>query len=418
MTPRKWLPASLIVLVLGFNTAYGDEAPPKSGNATFDQAVKVVMDNFYDTSVLPRFTAAVGEAIAGLPADRAAQPEAIDAAIDQVLASLDSSHTGHYDANQLDYYELADIFRFNFRQDLRRLFPPEGKITYPGIGIASAVILGKRFVTDVYDGGPAAKAGILAGDEILSADGAPFQEIGSFRGKVGSNVKLEIRRQADAAPLTIEVPVTELEPSDALIEGITSSARVIERDGKKIGYLHIWTLAGGDVQEAINAALTGPLASADALVVDLRGRWGGGPPDGAEVFLGGTPPFRFIERNGKGTVSNVRWHKPVVALIDEGSRSALEVFAYALQAKGIPLVGSRTAGALLGARGYMLPDGSLLEIPVAGVELDGQKLEGVGVTPDISVPFDIRYANGRDPQFDAAMERALATLLAREPRAG
>jgi C-terminal processing protease CtpA/Prc len=416
MTMRKSLPASLVVLILGFVSAQGDELPPKSGNATFDQAVQVVMDNFYDPAVLPAFAAAVAAEEKILPLESTSF--AYDAALDRLVAGLGASHTGHYDASQLDYYELADIFRFNYRQDLRRLFPPEGRITYPGIGIASALLDGKRFVTDVYDGGPAAKAGILVGDEILAADGAPFQEIGSFRDKVGTNVKLEVRRQADAAPITVDVPVVQLQPSDALVEGITDSARITEKNGKKIGYLHIWTFASGDVEGAIDAALTGPLAAADALVVDLRGRWGGAPPDAAEIFLGGTPPFRFIDRSGKGTISNVRWHKPVVALVDDGTRSGQEVFAYALQAKGIPLVGSRTAGALLGARGYMLPDGSLLEIPVAGVELDGRKLEGVGVMPDVSAPFDIRYADGHDPQFDAAMERALAMLRGGEPGAG
>lgn len=416
MTMRKSLPASLVVLILGFVSAQGDELPPKSGNATFDQAVQVVMDNFYDPAVLPAFAAAVAAEEKILPLESTSF--AYDAALDRLVAGLGASHTGHYDASQLDYYELADIFRFNYRQDLRRLFPPEGRITYPGIGIASALLDGKRFVTDVYDGGPAAKAGILVGDEILAADGAPFQEIGSFRDKVGTNVKLEVRPQADAAPITVDVPVVQLQPSDALVEGITDSARITEKNGKKIGYLHIWTFASGDVEGAIDAALTGPLAAADALVVDLRGRWGGAPPDAAEIFLGGTPPFRFIDRSGKGTISNVRWHKPVVALVDDGTRSGQEVFAYALQAKGIPLVGSRTAGALLGARGYMLPDGSLLEIPVAGVELDGRKLEGVGVMPDVSAPFDIRYADGHDPQFDAAMERALAMLRGGEPGAG
>jgi C-terminal processing protease CtpA/Prc len=152
------------------------------------------------------------------------------------------------------------------------------------------------------------------------------------------------------------------------------------------------------------------LKSADALVLDLRCRWGGAPPDAAETFLGGTQPFRFTDRKGEGRLSNVRWHKPLVALIDEGTRSGLEVFAYDLKAKGIPLVGTRTAGALLGGRGYLLPDDSLLELAVAGVEVNGEKIEGKGVAPDVVVPFDVRYAAGRDPQRDAAVVKALSLL--------
>ena len=101
-----------------------------------------------------------------------------------------------------------------------------------------------------------------------------------------------------------------------------------------------------------------------------------------------------------------RWSRS----IDEGTRSGLEVFAYDLKAKGIPLVGTRTAGALLGGRGYLLPDDSLLELAVAGVEVNGEKIEGKGVEPDMAVPFDVRYAAGRDPQRDAAVTKALSLL--------
>ena len=100
-------------------------------------------------------------------------------------------------------------------------------------------------------------------------------------------------------------------------------------------------------------------------MLDLRGRWGGGSSDAAELFVGDTPPFRLIERDGEAMLANVRWKRPVVAIIDEGTRSGLEVFAYALKANGIPLVGSRTAGALLAGRAWLLPDDSLLEIAVS-----------------------------------------------------
>ena len=108
----------------------------------------------------------------------------------------------------------------------------------------------------------------------------------------------------------------------------------------------------------------------------------------------------------------------MVAIIDEGTRSGLEVFAYALKLNGVPLVGAKTAGALLGGRGYMLPDSSLLEIAVSDVEVNGERLEGKGVEPHIPVPFDIRYAAGRDPQRDAAIEQAVDMVGEREPSAG
>ena len=418
MTIRMAPAAAALAIVLGTAPAFADA--PKSGDPSFDRAVDLVEQEFYDPSALPRFENNVRATLQKLQptGGERAKPAAYSAAIGDVLASLGASHTGHFTPDQLAYYELADIFRYNFRGDLRRLFPPEGHINYPGIGIATEKLDGKVFVTDVYDGAPAAGAGVRVGDEIVSVDGAPFTEIDSFRGKEGKPVALALRRDADAPPTTISITPLDLPAAGTLIDAITHSARLVEVGGHHIGYLHIWTFAGGDVEQAIDDALTGPLASADALVVDLRGRWGGAPPDAAEIFLGGTPPFRFIGRDGKGEVSNVRWHKPIVALIDEGTRSGLEVFAYALKAKGVPLIGSRTAGNLLGGRGYLLPDDSLLELAVAGVEVDGHKLEGVGVAPDEAVPFDVRYAAGRDPQLDAAIKRAAEILDQAPPKAG
>ena len=133
------------------------------------------------------------------------------------------------------------------------------------------------------------------------------------------------------------------------------------------------------------ALARGPLKDVDGLVFDLRGRWGGGGSDAAELFVGDTPPFRLIQRNGQDILANVRWHRPVVAIIDEGTRSALEVFAYALKLNGIPLVGTRTAGAVLAGRAFLLPDDSLLELAVSDAVIgDNVRLEGQGVEPDIA----------------------------------
>jgi carboxyl-terminal processing protease len=384
-------PATAFLLALAASGHAIAEAP-KSRDASFDRAVDLVERDFYDPAALPRFEQSVREALARLepPGGARAAPQAYSAAIGDVLTSLGASHTGHYTRDELAYYELADIFRFNFRQDLRRLFPPDGHITYPGIGIATETRDGKVFVSDVYDGAPADRAGIMRGDEIVSVDGAPFAEIDSFRGREGKPVTVAVRREQDAGPRDILVTPADLPAAGTLVDAIARSAHIIEEGGHKIGYLHIWTFAGGDVEQTIDDALSGPLAAADALVVDLRGRWGGAPPDAAEIFLGGTPPFRFIDRDGKGETSNVRWHKPLVGVI--------------------ALVGANTAGNLLGGRGYMLPDGSLLELAVAGVEVDGHKLEGVGVAPDEAVPFDIRYSAGRDPQLAAAVKRVVGML--------
>jgi carboxyl-terminal processing protease len=398
--------AAALLLLFTFSVSAAE--PPRSGHAVFDRAVRLVMENFYDPSALEGFAEAVGQETSDpqSPVNAAASKARVDAAIDAVLADLNASHTARLRLDTIDYFEIADIFRYAIRRDMRRLFPPEGDVTYPGIGMIVRPGGGALFVSDVYDGSPAAKAGILPGDEIVSIDGAPYREIGSFRDKVGRSVDVLIRRSRGAEPMVVKVQVERLRPLETFEKAIAESASIVERDGLKIGYIRVWTLAARRSMSNVAEALAeGPLKDADGLVLDLRGRWGGGSSDAAELFVGDTPPFRLIERNGEVTLANVRWHKPVVAIIDEGTRSGLEVFAYALQANDVRLVGSTTAGALLAGRAYVLPDDSLLEIAVSDAVIgDGVRLEGAGVKPDLAVGFSLPYSAGKDPQREAAIE--------------
>jgi hypothetical protein len=61
-----------------------------------------------------------------------------------------------------------------------------------------------------------------------------------------------------------------------------------------------------------------------------------------------------------------------------------------------PLVGARTEGAVLGAGFFPLPDGSVLELPIMEVKVDGLRLEGVGVAPDHRVETSLPFSAGRD----------------------
>lgn len=390
--------------------------PPRSGHPVFDRAVELVTDNFHDEAALDEFAEAVRREIddPASPVNAKSRPDRVDEAIDAVLTSLDASHVGHFEPDTIDYFELIDIFRHAIRDDMRRLFPPEGEVSYPGIGMIARPQNGAPFVSDVYDGSPADRAGILVGDEVLSVDGAPYHEIESFSGKIGKPVEIKLRRRAGAEPITLEIKVERLRPLPTFEKAIEQSAELATHDGRKIGYIRLWTLAARNSMGVVAEALAeGELKDADGLVLDLRGRWGGGSSDAAELFVGDTPSFRLIPRKGEDVLANVRWRRPVVAIIDEGSRSGLEVFAYALKVNGIPLVGARTAGALLAGRGYLLPDDSLLEIAVSDAVLEeNTRLEGSGVEPDLPVPFSVPYAAGHDPQRDAAIEE-MRRILAR-----
>ena len=92
-------------------------------------------------------------------------------------------------------------------------------------------------------------------------------------------------------------------------------------------------------------------------------------------------------------------------LINGGSRSGKEILAYGFRKFSIgPVVGERTAGAVLGGRLFVQKDRSLLYLAVVGALVDGECLEGKGVMPDIEVPRPLPYSAGSDGQKKKAVE--------------
>ncbi len=366
-----------------------------------DEIGAIVRKEFFDPQRLSAFDAAESRL-----KEAAARGQLAEASRDW-LETLGATHTGRFTPDGIDYYELSEVFHRGIR-NRHELFPPGGVVTYPGIGMVARPIEGKFFAEHVYDGGPADRAGIMAGDEILSIDGKPYAPIASFEGKVGRTVDVEVRRIRDAPPIVVPVAVEVLQPRDVFLKAIRESARVIDRNGRRIAYLRVWAFAFNGVEDLIVDLLASePLRSADGLVLDIRGRWGGAPADAADMFVGHAPHMTVTNREGEEEVANMRWQKPVVAIINHGSRSGMEILAHGLKNAEVPLVGTKTAGAVVAGRAFRLRDNSLLEVAVLDVRVDGERLEGVGVAPDIEVPFDVRYANGADPQ----LERAVAEMI-------
>jgi carboxyl-terminal processing protease len=382
------------------------EAPTGSNQADFDQVWELVRDHFYDSHLNGLDWQ---EQRARFRPDAASAPSREDAAlvINAMLAKLGASHTHFYTSEEPAYYQLADIFVGALEhRGLDRVFP-KAEVSYPGVGVFTEADNQERtFVTGVIEGAPAHAAGVLLGDEIVSADNRPFRSVGSFRGKVGSPVSLEIRRSSGAAPIAIAVSPADLHPNEMFLRGLKASARVIATDKAKIGYVHVWSYASHRMQSALEDLISdGPLKDADALVWDLRGGWGGAQPEYLDLFNPRAPTMQIKGRNGETGFVDVKWRKPVAALINEGTRSGKEVLAYGFKEYRLgELVGHRTEGAVLAATAFLIGDDGLLLLAVEDVLVDGRRLEGVGVTPTIEVPFDSRYAAGSDPQLDRAVQ--------------
>ncbi len=374
-----------------------------ASTAVFDEAWRLVRDRFYDKALHGLDWEAIGDRYR--PQYAAASDAAgRSAVINRMLAELGASHMGHYTPADPAYYQLADIFSYGLRQDLPKHFGSRN-VSYPGIGIFTKEIDGKTFVSGVLDGFAGTRAGLLVGDEIVSANGAPFEPVELFRDKVGQEVTLTIRRAADVPTQDIAVRPERLQPGEMFLEAMTESARIIEAGGARIGYVHVWSYAGGEYQERLQELLGGKLKDADALVWDLRDGWGGAQPSYLDVFNARGPTMTMTDRGGDRDLINVKWRKPVALLANEGTRSGKEVLTDGFRRYGIgEVVGTRTAGALLAGRAWLLEDGTLLLLAVADVSVDGTRLEGIGVAPTIEVPFALPYAAGTDPQLDKAID--------------
>jgi carboxyl-terminal processing protease len=399
----RWLGLLLVLISATGSSAAGPRDVTVATTEVFDQVWQTVKNKFYD----PALHGVDWDAVKGRyrPLVAVAVSEAERAAIfNRMLHELGASHTAYLTANEPAYYDLLDIFAGGLRLDLKRLFS-DGEVAYTGIGIFTQEITGKTFVRGVLDGLPADQAGLRQGDEIVAVDGKPYAPIGSFVDRRGRPVTLAIRRVLDGPVLDVSVVPERIRPNQAFLRAMAASARVIEQGAKKIGYIHVWSYAGRQFQALLERELhSGKLKDADALIWDLRDGWGGAQVEYLDMFNGRGPLVDLIDRAGKQSLENVKWQKPVAMLINGGTRSGKEILAYGFKKYGFgEVIGTRTTGAVLAARAFLMADDSLLELAVGDVRVDGERLEGTGVAPTIEVPFRLEYAHGWDPQLQRAV---------------
>ncbi len=321
--------------------------------------------------------------------------------INEMLGSLGTSHTHYYPATDPRRYQLLGIFTAVAPDDQPDLF------TYDGIGVATVTIDQKVFVSAVYDGLPAAQTGLLYGDEIVSVDSLPFRPFHSFQGKAGQVVQVVVRREPDSdRTLTLQIPVVRINGRTMFETALQASARVIPHGSLRIGYVHVWCYAGRKYQDLLEEmVLWGDLSECHALVLDLRDGWGGASLDYVNLFRKPVAQVESQSRSGQMNYTGV-WGKPVSLLVNRGTTSGKELFTFAFRKLQLgEVVGTRTAGAVVGGRCMLMGNSDVLYVAVADVKADGQRLEGIGVEPTVVVARPLAYAGGKDPPLDKAVER-------------
>jgi carboxyl-terminal processing protease len=389
----KHNPAVLIIIFLLFNSlAWCRESRQISLIESSNQIIACIENHFYKKSFLIKKFSDI-KAEFRRKAETLSGEDEYKSAVRDMLKELNASHTSYYTSDDPEYYQLASVF--GFTSDVRKLF--NGKeILYPSIGIKTAAVNNCLFVDSVLEGSPAFKAGILRGDEIVDADGRAYHPVKSLKVKANHPLSLKIRRDEKGEVRKVSVTPEMINPNDEYLRAEKASVEIIQGKNGRIGYIHIWSYAGEQFHKAfLDEISDGRLKDADALVWDLRDGWGGAKPEYLNAFNREVPVLTSIDRDGKSYVYDPQWRKPVVMLINGGSRSGKEILAHGFRKFSIgPVVGEKTAGAVLGGSLFVQKDRSLLYL--AGS--DGQKKKAVevlekkleGTKGALKVPDEIR----------------------------
>jgi carboxyl-terminal processing protease len=293
-----------------------------------DEVVRHVREQFFDAERGRVW--AEKHARYGAAAKDASDFERLTAA---ALAELASSHTAYYAKDSIENLQLRSLFGAIIKG-------PSPEVE--SLGADFAKLPNGTFVRHVFAGGPAASAGLLRGDRIVSADGKPFDPVRSLRGKHARPVALEVERVKGAALVKLIVVPRKTKPAEEWLAAQDKGSNVVDRSGRRIAYTHMYSCAGPKPLGLLERTIKERFTEAEALVIDIRDGWGGCPPEFLNLFNPFLPALRFVGRDGNERMWPGGWDKPVVLLINGNTRSGKEMVAFAFQKHDIgPVVGER-----------------------------------------------------------------------------
>jgi carboxyl-terminal processing protease len=364
----------------------------------------------------------------------AADRDQFETGVQQVLAELRSSHTVFYHERTIQVLPQHSI-----NATFRSFKPQDGDE--------------KWFFLDVFEDGPASLAGIRPGDLLLAVDGTPYVPPSMPRFKIGYTHRLSVSnsRGANHRDVAVEVPFRKGTKARPPLVAPRSLVHAII--APHVGLLRILYFPGAfglEFARALDAAVADLKGQGcDRLVIDLRGNIGGSlglarlasylcpgqlpighslTPQRLRVgydpkTLPGVPmpqskgelfftlarfAFRdksvFLLTQGLGAQP---FHGNIAMLVNEWTNSAAEMVAsFAAENHLATIVGTNTAGNVLGAANFAVGSGYWLRLPVFGWYTSrGNCLEGNGISPDAPVDVDPHVLNnGLDQQMEKAID--------------
>mgnify|MGYP001545932601 FL=1 len=304
------------------------------------------------------------------------ETELVNAAIEGMVSSLDP-HSSYMDAKA-----YADM-------------KIQTKGEFAGIGIEVTMEDGLVKVISPIDDTPAAKAGIKPGDYIAAIDNTPVQglslgdAVDRMRGAAGTKIKLTVLRKGEKKPFEM-----------TLVRATVHVATVkFHREGD-VGYIRLTSFnqeAAPGIERAVKALQQQIGSNIKGYVLDLRNNPGGLLDQAVDVsddFLqGGT----IVSTKGRHSDDNATYSahggdiangKPVIVLINQGTASASEIVAGALQDdKRAKIIGMTSFGK--GSVQTIIPlseGGGALRLTTARYYTpSGHSIQALGITPDVAV---------------------------------
>jgi carboxyl-terminal processing protease len=306
--------------------------------------------------------------------DRIDDQRIVESAIRGIIEELDQ-HSSYLDADQYEEIRISTTGN------------------YTGVGLDVSLDEGKVTVVSPLDGAPAALAGILPGDVVVSVDDVPVNRenvedaVNRMRGAVGTEVTLGVLRDGSErrfALLRAEVQVNTVQ-SEYLGDGI--------------GYMRLTGFSAHTPADLARAAgMLYKTAGRDltGLVFDLRNNPGGVLDAAVEVadsFLAdglivrGTGRARQARFEQHAHFGDVLENVPTIVLVNGGSASAAEIVAGALQDHGrARILGERTYGKGSVQTVMPLGEGTAIKLTTARyLTPSGRSINGSGIEPDVVI---------------------------------
>lgn len=248
------------------------------------------------------------------------------------------------------------------------------KGSFTGIGVELTIRQDTIHVQNVISNGPAERAGVLAGDKIISVDGKPFvgkivtneEAMHRLKGPKDTKVKIGVLRYGSKKPKYITITRGEIPQ-----KSITATYMLDD----KTGYIRIKNFGETTYPELLIALEQLSQQGFSNLVIDLRDNTGGLLTSAIQIaneFLpknklivyteGRKSPKQEFASDGHGSYQKI----PLVVLINEVSASASEIFAGAMQDNDrATIIGRRSFGKGLVQQQIGFPDGSIIRLTIA-----------------------------------------------------